>query len=212
MTGEETCVIPDQIRRLTILERKERKAGRQGFRAEFDAFLDTIEKKTLKKDQPLRKGEYRVHVTYTMPNDKETLEREFSKDGVSNMFTGNYYKWQMHRSCAKIDRTLGERIMFVKYFKRFTKSEPNIAKMEKLGYRPATHLETYAFAKANPELQRQFSIVALGSSMMPYGDRLVAVLDSDSDSGERILRVKEFYDEGNSGEWDPDCRFLFVRK
>ena len=205
MIGEETCVVPDQIRRLAILERKERKAGRQGFHAEFDAFLDTIEKKTLKKDQPLGEGEYRVHVTYTMPSDKKMLKREFSKNSVSHLFTNNQ-EWRNHSSCAKIDQTPGERIMLIKHFGGATESRVNIAKMKKLGYRPATHLEAYAFAKANPELQRSFNIIALGSFTMYNGSRCVAELCSYS--RRRVFRTNHC---GCSSLWAATSRFLFVR-
>jgi hypothetical protein len=155
-------------------------------------------------ERPLVDGEYRVPVSYSMPRDKATLESEFSKNGVSDLFTGNY-EWQPHSSCAEIDQTPGERIMLVKYFGRETTSEANIAEMGKLGYRPATHLEAYAFAKANPELQRQFWIVALGSSTMDGADRYVAVLRSDSDG--RVLG-NDWFDL----EWGSGHRFLFVRK
>ena len=204
MTGEETCVIPDQISRLAILERKERKAGRQGFRGEFDAFLDTIEKKVLNKDQPLGKNEYRVHVTYTMPRSKKTLDREFSEDGVSHLFYGTN-QWRNHSSCAKMDQTPGERIMLLKHFDSNTTSEENITEMGKLGYGPATHLEAHAFAKTNPKLQRKFCIIALGSSTERDGFRYVA--DVRNYSGKRILDERRFHDE-----LDADDRFLFVRK
>ncbi|MFH1973648.1 MAG: hypothetical protein ABIK13_03535, partial [Patescibacteria group bacterium] len=86
-----------------------------------------------------------------------------------------------------------------------TESEANIAEMDTLGYRPATHLEAYAFAKANPELQRQFWIVALGSSTLDGDLRSVAVLDGVS--GRRILDSNWF-----GIVWISDDRFLFVRK
>src|SRR3989344_2635932 len=113
--------------------------------------------------KPLGENEYLVHVGYDMPRDKTKLESEFSEGGVSELFYGNY-EWENHSSCAEIDQTPGERIMLVKHFDRKSKSEANITEMDKLGYRPATHLEAYAFAKANPEMQRQFWIAALGSS------------------------------------------------
>ena len=156
------------------------------------------------KQIQLRENEYLVSVGYDMPRDKATLESEFSKNGVSDLFTCNY-EWQPHSSCAEIDQTPGERIMLVKHFGRDTTSEANIAEMDKLGYRPATYLEAYAVAKANPELQRQFWIVALGSSAMVGGGRYVALLCSDSDR--RILNGYWF-----DFEWGSDYRFLFVRK
>ena len=156
-------------------------------------------------ERSLAENEYLVPVGYGMPRDKAALESEFSKDGISELFTGNY-EWQPHSSCADIDQTPGDRVMLLKHFGRNTTSEANIAEMDKLGYRPATHLEAYAFAKANPELQRQFWIVALGSSTLCDDRRNVAVLGSGF-SGRRILVDCRF---GN--EWYSDGRFLFVRK
>ncbi|TAL44597.1 MAG: hypothetical protein EPN91_04110 [Salinibacterium sp.] len=155
-------------------------------------------------ERPLGENEYHVPVGYDMPHDKGKLEAEFSKDGVSELFYGNY-EWQPHSSCAEIDQTPGNRVMLLKHFGRKTESEANIAEMDRLGYRPATRLEAYAFAKANPELQRQFWIVALGSSTMDGGDRYVAVLRGDS--GRRILGISGF-----DREWRSGHRFLFVRK
>ena len=162
------------------------------------AYTDWLE------ERPLADGEYRVPVAYDMPRDKGKLEAEFSKNGVSELFYGNY-EWKNDRSCAEIDQTPGERIMLVKHFGRNTTSEANIVEMDKLGYRPATHLEAYAFARANPELQRQFPIIALGSSALSGGNRYVAVL-----SGGPVRRILDFHWFG--GEWSSDSRFLAVRK
>lgn len=155
-------------------------------------------------ERPLGENEYLVPVAYDMPRDKGKLEAEFSKDGVSELFYSNY-EWQPHSSCVEIDQTPGDRVMLLKHFGRNTTSEANIAEMDKLGYRPATHLEAYAFAKVNPELQRQFWIVALGSSTMCGGLRNVAVLLSGS--GRRVLDGYWF-----GSEWYSGHRFLFVRK
>lgn len=156
-------------------------------------------------ERPLGENEYLVHVAYDMPRDKATLEAEFSKDGVSPPFYEDY-SWESHSSCADADQTPGNRVMLLKRFVRNTKSEVNIAKMNKLGYRPATHLEAYAFAKANPDLQRQSWIVALGSFIMYDGHRVVAVLCGHS--GRRLLLYRRWFAHG----WKPANRFLFVRK
>lgn len=152
----------------------------------------------------LAENEFLVYVDYTMPHNKEALEAEFSKGGVSKLFYGNY-AWQPHLSCSDASQTPGNRIMLLKHFGCDTMSEANIAKMDRLGYRPATHFEAYAFAKANPELQRQFWIVALGSSTMDSDIRDVAILRSDSER--RTLAGGWF-----GYEWKSNCRFLFVRK
>ena len=153
---------------------------------------------------PLGKNEYLVPVSYDMPRNKRKLEAEFSKGGVSELFYGNY-EWRPHSSCAKIDQSPGNRVMLLKHFGRITTSKKNIAEMDNLGYRSATHLEAYAFAKANPELQRQFWIVALGSFTLDGDNQFIAVLYSDSDG--RILNHTWF-----DSEWDSGNRFLFVRK
>ncbi len=177
----------------------------------FDEAQEIIERHAKKKSErpktskPLRENEYLVHVAYDMPRDIAEFEEKFSKNGVSDLFTGNY-EWQPHSSCTEIDQTPGERIMLVKHFGRDTTSEANIAEMDKLGYRPATHLEAYAFDQANPDLLHQFPIiVALGSSTVCGGRQSVAVL----------LRVcgGRFLDSGwFDREWPSNSRFLFVRK
>ncbi|MBI2474836.1 hypothetical protein HYV69_00195 [Candidatus Uhrbacteria bacterium] len=100
---------------------------------------------------------------------------------------------------------VGDKVFLVKHFNREIMSEDAIAEMDKLGYRPATHIETYSFQKARPDLHRQFWIVALGSFAMHDDGECVAVLDSGS--GRRIFGRSWF-----DGGWDARNRFLFVRK
>lgn len=161
-----------------------------------------VKKISVPREHSLLENEYLVHVAYDMPRDKAKLESEFSENGVSDLFYGNY-EWQPHLSCAEIDQTPGNRVMLLKRFNRKIMSEDAIDEMKRI-YRPATHLEAYAFAKANPELQRQFWIVALGSSALCDGGRDVALLCSYSDG--RFLDCDVF-----DSEWGPDDRFLFVR-
>ena len=151
----------------------------------------------------LDEGEYLVPIDYAPLPSKADLEKDYGKDNVSVIFDGREFTY--HASCVGVDQTPGERIMLVKHFGRNTESEANIAEMDKLGYRPATHIEACAFAKSNPELQRKFWIVALGSFALDGGRRCVAVLRSAS--GGRIF-VSGWFDSG----WSADYRFLFVRK
>jgi len=157
-------------------------------------------------ERPLIDGEYRVPVAYDMPHNKGALESEFSKDGVSELFYGNY-EWKNHSSCAEIDQTPGERIMLVKHFNRAIESEDAIAEMDKLGYRPAIHLELYAFAKANPELQRHICIFALGSFV--EDGNLCFSAELNGGAGGRWLNAREVTGGRRWGSLD---RFLFVRK
>ena len=150
----------------------------------------------------LADGEYLVHVDYTIPSYAD-LEKEFGVGNVSRIFDGRPF--QKHASCVNMDETPGDKVFFLKDFGRETESEANIAEMDMLGYRPATRLEMFAFQKANPELQRQFWIVALGSSAMGVDGHTVAMLGDGS--GGRIFASGWF-----SSRWYVDRRFLFVRK
>ncbi len=206
-----SCIGIDQWERLVILEHNKMKQSPTGLRPAFEAFLGNLEKGAATKDQSLGESEYRVFVDYTMPHDKETLEREFSVGNVWHGFTDSY-EWQLHPLCAEIDQTPGERVMIVKHFGRDTKSEENIAEMDKFGYRPATHLEAYAFAKTYPSMQLNDLIAALGSFVLDGEHRLVAVLGhvygpGKSDGPFRVL-IRDFF----SRMWGSGRGFLFVRK
>jgi hypothetical protein len=91
------------------------------------------------------------------------------------------------------------------HFGRKMSSDAAIAELDKMGLRPATHTELLAFGAKYPELQRQFPIVALGSSAQVHGYRSVVCLWSSG--RERGLRLCWF----GSG-WVGVCRFLAVRK
>lgn len=157
-------------------------------------------------EHPLGENEFLVYVDYDMPRDKVELEAKFCKGGVADCFYGDY-EWQLHSSCTKIDQMPGKRIMLIKHFGRETTSEENIAEMDKLGYRPATHLEAYAFAKANPEQQMKFWIIALGSYVRYPAGRYVAALYHSGYEDRRTFTY-DYLD----GEWGACQRFLFVRK
>lgn len=153
--------------------------------------------------QPISDNKYLVPVSYAPLPSFAYLKNEFGKNNVSYIFDGR--EWKNHSSCVGIDKTPSDKVFLVKHFGRETESEANIAEMDKLGYRPATHIEAYEFQKKHPELQRQFWIVALGSFALDDGSRYVAVLSGDS--GRRILDGSWF-----GRWWSADRRFLFVRK
>ena len=91
------------------------------------------------------------------------------------------------------------------HFKKEVESDFVIAEMEKDQRRPATLRELLAYGKANPELQRKFSIIALGSVYLSRGNRLVPSLDGYDVGGVLALGY------GNA-RWYGHCRFLSVRK
>ena len=156
---------------------------------------------------------YTVNVGYDMPRNRRRLENDFSKDGVSEPFYGND-EWSNHSSCVDIDLTPGPKIMLLKQFTPDEiqemggfKSKNIIAYMGARGYRPAIHLEIYAFG-INPEtreLQRQFWIIGLGSFTLRGALRYVAGLGVRD--GWRLLDDHLF-----GYGWHAAHRFLFVRK
>jgi len=150
---------------------------------------------------------FRVHVDYAMPKNRDRLEAEFSEESVSELFYGGY-SWKKHASCMEVDETTAsDQVILVKHFKAEISSENAIAAMIRQHCRPATHLEAYALAKACPELQRQFRMVALGSFALNGGKPFVAVLQGSAQK--RSLDSYWFDDEVRG--WPPDTRFLVVR-
>ena len=91
------------------------------------------------------------------------------------------------------------------HFKRGMSSEDAIAEMKKAGYRrPATMKELLSFGKNNPDLQREFPIVALGSVAKLNGHRRVSCLVGDGSGRDAYL---DYFDGG----WHDIYRFLAVR-
>jgi len=88
---------------------------------------------------------------------------------------------------------------------RVATSQEVLAEMERLGLRPATLAELLALGAKHPELQREFPIIALGSSCTLHGYRQVAFLWSDV--SRRGLYLSSF-----GGRWTGHCRFLAVSK
>jgi hypothetical protein len=78
--------------------------------------------------------------------------------------------------------------------------------MAKCGLRPATVEELLAFGEAYPDIQREFFVIALGSIWAdPNGRRHVAYLSGNASD-------RDLYLCGYDNKWDPDDRFLAVRK
>ena len=153
--------------------------------------------------KPLAKNEYFVPVTYAPLPSYAELEKEFGKGNVSYIFDGRPFT--KHASCSNILETPGNKIFFVKHFGREINSDTAIAEMDRLSYRPATHIEAYAFQKVHPYLQREFWIVVLGSFALDDNIQYVVVLGINSGS--------RFFGRGWFGNgWNAGNRFLFVRK
>jgi hypothetical protein len=92
------------------------------------------------------------------------------------------------------------------HFNHTISSDDAIKETEKEGFRPGILVELLALGETNPELQKQFPIVALGSAWRrPLGGRCVPCLCWDG--SELKLRLEWF-----EGVWDDYVRFLAVRK
>ena len=91
------------------------------------------------------------------------------------------------------------------YDTEYTESDWVIAQMNKDGNRPATIRELLAFAKANPDLQRNFPIVALRSVWVGLGRKRVACLGGFSSGRAISLRQLDTL-------WPGKSRFLAVSK
>ncbi|MFA4942506.1 MAG: hypothetical protein WC564_02605 [Patescibacteria group bacterium] len=92
------------------------------------------------------------------------------------------------------------------HFNRGISSEDVIKEMDEAEFRPATLMELLAFGAAYPELQKQYSIIALGSFWIDY-DRRRYVPYLGKDSVDRRLDLDQF---GN--DWRAWYRFFGVRK
>lgn len=140
--------------------------------------------------------------------EKFTLEVDYDKS-LEEMIAAGRYDWK--NSDITADRFpvkgKGKKKAEVElvHFNRDISSEDAIAEMDKLGLRPATIEELLAFGAANPDIQRKFPIVALGSVAEVSGSRFVAYLRRVW--SERSLSLGWF-----AFDWNPDCRFLAVRK
>ncbi|OGD70184.1 hypothetical protein A3I18_00960 [Candidatus Campbellbacteria bacterium RIFCSPLOWO2_02_FULL_35_11] len=80
------------------------------------------------------------------------------------------------------------------------------AEMDKAGYWPGTIHDLLGFGIAQPDLQREFSIIALGSVCLLYGNRRYVAGLCEVAGGRRISLV--CFDT----TWGARCRFLGVRK
>ncbi len=166
-----------------------------------------------KQHQRLSSGEKRVWVDYDLLIDKAKSEAAPSnplKESLFRLFNDNH-QWRFHASCADIDQTSGKRIMLVKCFDRAIESEEAIAEMDQLGYRPAIHLELYAFVKNRSKIKYASGIIAFGScshgrdSHDPFPVTFVRIT-CDIDG----LIMTETWLLGR--RWLSDNHFLFVRK
>ena len=104
------------------------------------------------------------------------------------------------------DKSKQEKNVVLFHFDKTMSSEQVIVEMDKEGFLPAKIEDNLALGEIQPELQKQFPIVALGS-IWRDAVALPRVSCLYWDGTRRALHLCWF-----AYSWDPDSRFLAVRK
>jgi len=92
------------------------------------------------------------------------------------------------------------------HFNRSISSDDAIAELDRSGFRPAEAGESLAYGAKYPDVQREFPIIALGSTWRDLnGNRNVLVLNCSE--GKRMTNLSWF-----DNDWNDNCRFAAVRK
>ncbi len=148
-------------------------------------------------------------LTLRRPFDTILLTVDETKT-VEDLVTEGKYDWSNSNvtsenfSCPENGTKIEKNIVLFHFGKEMT-SEQVIAKMDKAGYRPGIIHELLALGIVQPDLQREFPIIALGSVCLLDGD--LVVVDLVESAGERGLGLALFVHD-----WTAKCRFLGVRK
>lgn len=128
---------------------------------------------------------------------------------LAEMISAGHYNWTHNDITTEHFPVQGEGKQEIEitlfHFGKTTTSEEVLAEMEKQGYRPATIEELLALGASQPELQKQFPIVAFGSCWRSQGGRRRVPYLYWS-CNERELNLGWFEDD-----WGGYCRFLAVR-
>ena len=128
---------------------------------------------------------------------------------IEQLIADGKYDWknsdvnQKNYPVANITKRTTEIELF--HFNRSISSDGTKKEMDKAGFRPATIEELLTLGSSNPELQRQFPIIALGSVCRLGFDRFVAFLDVGD--GGRKLGLDDL-----AFVWFGSYRFAAVRK
>ncbi len=171
----------------------------------INALIELMRKDTLALPGPVMVPAMPYEATVDMPHLREqagegyqNLKKNFGFDWVNGDINPETFPLEGNGLFLNLGFT------FV-HLNRNATSDEALAAMEREGLRPATFAELLAFSLKYPELQRQFPIVALGSSALIRGDRRVPYLDGHS-------RVRNLRLNWVGRAWNADCRFLAVRK
>lgn len=162
-------------------------------------------------DNALPEHHFRITVTSTVSPSYAELVSAY--DWVSSMWDESKFKLELHESLRKLKPSKGDRVVFVKKFDDAMTREKVIAWAKENGYRLAFPAEREAFSKVKPDLQREFSIVDLGSSLFigqrwyVIGQHWYVPLLRGIEGGGRYL-----VDNCLVREWNTNHRFLLVRE
>jgi len=140
--------------------------------------------------------------TFTVLVDETKTVEELVKEGDYDWSNGNVTSKNFPQP---LNQKQEDREVVLFHFGKQMTSEQVVAEMDKVGYRPGTVHEILGLGIARPDLQREFPIIALGSTCVLDGNRPVAYLYRYADK--RYLRLYWF-----DRDWYGYCRFAGVRK
>jgi hypothetical protein len=154
----------------------------------------------------LERHHYRIMVTSTALPTYADLIANYGEGNVCEFWDESKHRLELHESLREFTPPTGEVTVFVKKFDRPTTSEKAIKWADEHGYRFVFPWEREAFSNANPDFQRKFWIVDLGSfTLIGGGGRCVP--DLIGHDGRRCLGNSMF-----DYEWYASYHFLFASK
>ena len=169
---------------------------------EGDLLIDTFTRQ-LAAAGAKQRNEYVVPVDYDLahPHQVEAAKFDWTTDYDRNLIRTNCVQ-----HLFPIPSGRGEPHITLLHTSRCATTLEMLAEMDRLSLRPALSVETLAFAKAHPDVQRQFPLLGLGSVWVDSsGDRTVLCLYERN--VDRLLGLTWC-----DGVWNSGFRFLAVRK
>ncbi len=158
--------------------------------------------KAIKKAKSSAEGMFRVFVSYTQPLSDLIKSAEFN--WVNSDITEKHFPINQRPNGAVEMKVFT--VQDLVGATRSVTSKEVIQEMDNRGYRPAELPELLAFAMTNPDEQRKYPIVSLGSIWQDWlGDQGVPYLWGGGFGRSLYLG---WFDDG----WDSRYRFLAVRK
>ncbi|MBU2109432.1 hypothetical protein KKB71_00515 [Patescibacteria group bacterium] len=169
----------------------------------LDANVDSVDRNTFRQTIGLKS----LNVYATIHGFTITINYDHS---VKDSIKAGKYDWENDDITEKHFPSQETGTMEVAielfHFGKNMETDKVLAELDKKGYRPATLKELLALGEKHPDLQREFTIIALGSVWRaPDGSRRYACLDRDG--FERYLYLYWL-----ANRWRDICRFAAVRK